>query len=61
MKEVVLYLFAIIFVLPFAAKAKTFLVETSNENNPPIPKKHISRGKIITLKSFKSRKQLYMC
>ena len=46
MKEVILYLFAIIFVLPFAAKAKTYLVQTSDENTPPIPKKHISRGKI---------------
>ena len=50
MKGDAIYLFAFIIVLPFTSRGKTFLIKTSDENNPPIPKEQISRGKKNTKK-----------
>ena len=57
MKGVAIYLFALLSVLPFISRAKTFIVETSDKNTtpPPILKEQLSRGK----KTPKKNRKIY--
>ena len=57
MKGAAIYLFALLSVLPFISRAKTFIVETSDEHTttpPPILKEQLSRGKKTPKKNRKN-------
>ena len=56
MKGVAINLFALLSVLPFISRAKTFIVETSDKKTsaPPILKEQLSRGNKNTKRNGKN-------
>ena len=49
-------MFALLSVLPFISRAKTFIVKTSDGNAPPIPKEQLSRGKKTELQGVPKKR-----